>query len=304
MKRPAVLFVRLARLPERLNPRTECAGLWKAPAVALLAAIVVLVSLGCVTPLPRPDRTAAATPTPVVTVIPAATGTPTLAPSPAAERIPTLAPSATPVAMLVPTPAPTPASSQAPGPVDPTDTPGPSHTPVPTEDFGGLMLQVYAPEDGAVVPGSSVAVYGQTSPGARVFIGGEETGVDAQGGFRAEVSLVPEENDVVVVSLDDAGRRRSVSRTVTSLALPFLLLITEPENESIVSASLLRLSGRTGPNAIVSINGRSSPVDRFGYFSSTVALDKGPNVIDVVATNDDGRTLSTVLAVIYRAPGE
>ena len=304
MKRPAVMFVRLARLPERLNPRTECAGPWKAPAVALLAAIVVLVSLGCVTPLPRPDRTAAATPTPVVTVIPAATGTPTLAPSPAAERIPTLAPSATPVAMLVPTPATTPASTQAPGPVDPTDTPGPSHTPVPTEDFGGLMLQVYAPEDGAVVPGSSVAVYGQTSPGARVFIGGEETGVDAQGGFRAEVSLVPEENDVVVVSLDDAGRRRSVSRTVTSLALPFLLLITEPENESIVSASLLRLSGRTGPNAIVSINGRSSPVDRFGYFSSTVALDKGPNVIDVVATNDDGRTLSTVLAVIYRAPGE
>ena len=166
------------------------------------------------------------------------------------------------------------------------------------------MLQVYAPEDGAVVPGSGVAVYGQTSPGARVFIGGEETGVDAQGGFRAEVSLVPEENDVVVVSLDEAGRRRSVSRTVTSLALPFLLLITEPENESIVSASLLRLSGRTGPNAVVSINGRSSPVDRFGYFSSTVALDEGPNVIDVVATNDDGRTLSTVMAVIYRAPGE
>ena len=316
MKRPAVMFVRLARLPERLNARTECTGPWKAPAIdgcvllAWLAAIFVLVSLGCVTPLPRPDRTAAASPTPVVTEIPAAIATLTLAPGasfspgPTAERMPTLAPSATPDPRLVATPAPTSAPTKSPGPGDPTNTPGPSHTPVPTEDFGGLMLQVYAPEDGAVVPGSGVAVYGQTSPGARVFIGGEETGVDAQGGFRAEVSLVPEENDVVVVSLDEAGRRRSVSRTVTSLALPFLLLITEPENESIVSASLLRLSGRTGPNAIVSINGRSSPVDRFGYFSSTVALDEGPNVIDVVATNDDGRTLSTVLAVIYRAPGE
>lgn len=165
------------------------------------------------------------------------------------------------------------------------------------------MLQVYAPEDGAVVPGSIVAVYGQTLPGAQVFIDGEETGVDAQGGFRAEVSLSPDENDVAIVARDETGRQRSVSRTVTSLALPFLLLVTEPENESIVSVSTLRLAGRTGPNAIVSINGRSVPVDRFGYFSSAVTLDEGPNVIDVVATNDDGRTLSTVLAVIYRAPG-
>ena len=174
---------------------------------------------------------------------------------------------------------------------------------MPTVDSSGLMLQVYAPEDGSVVPGSEVAVYGQTSPGARVFIGGEETGVDAQGGFRGEASLAPEENEVVIVAMDDDGRERSIARTVTSLALPFLLLVTEPENESIVSVSMLRLSGRTGPNAIVSINGRSVPVDRFGYFSNTVTLDEGPNVIDVVATNDDGRTLSTVLAVIYRAPG-
>lgn len=173
---------------------------------------------------------------------------------------------------------------------------------MPTVDSSGLMLQVYAPEDGSVVPGSQVAVYGQTSPGARVYIGGEETGVDAQGGFRGEASLAPEENEVVIVALDEEGRRRSISRTVTSLALPFLLLVTEPENESIVSESMLRMAGRTGPNAIVSINGRSVPVDRFGYFSGSVALDEGPNVIDVVATNDDGRTLSTVLAVIYRAP--
>ncbi len=173
---------------------------------------------------------------------------------------------------------------------------------MPTVDSSGLMLQVYAPEDGSVVPGSEVAVYGQTSPGASVYIGGEETGVDAQGGFRGEASLAPEENEVVIVALDEEGRRRSISRTVTSLALPFLLLVTEPENESIVSESMLPMAGRTGPNAIVSINGRSVPVDRFGYFSGSVSLDEGPNVIDVVATNDDGRTLSTVLAVIYRAP--
>ena len=282
-------------LPARPGVRTERPGPCRVAAAALLTAIVLLAALGCVTPIPRPDSATAAPP---VAATPTPAVTSTVIPTPTARQVPTLAPSATPVPTAQNTQAPT----RTPDAVDPTDTPIPTPTPVPTEDSGGLILQVYAPEDGAVVPGSVVAVYGQTLPGARVFIDGDETVVDAQGGFRAEVSLAPNENDVTIVARDETGRRQSVSRTVTSLALPFLLLITEPENESIVSAPILRLAGRTGPNAIVSINGRSVPVDRFGYFSGTVALDEGPNVIDVVATNDDGRTLSRVLAVIYRAP--
>ena len=164
------------------------------------------------------------------------------------------------------------------------------------------MLLIYAPEDGSTVPGGSVVVYGQTLPGARVFVAGNETAVDPQGGFRVSVPLDPAENEVVIMAQGESGNRREVTRRVTSLALPFLLLVTEPANETVVSTPSLPLSGRTGPSAIVSINGRSVPVDRFGYFSGTVQLDQGPNVIDVVATNNDGQTLSTVLAVIYRAP--
>ena len=150
------------------------------------------------------------------------------------------------------------------------------------------------------MPGSSVVVYGQTEPGARVLISGTEATVDAQGGFRAEVSLEEGENPLEISAVTESGDRSQESRRVTSLALPFLLLITEPENNSVVDVSRLPLSGRTGPNAIVSINGRSVPVDRFGYFSTTMLLIEGPNIIDVVATNDDGETLSEVVAVIYR----
>ena len=269
-------------------PRAILAGSWIRLTSLSLVAMLLLLAIGCPTPIPRPGNATTETPSP--------TQVPTVSPTTTAVATPIPTRRLKPTVTAVPSPRPT----VVPGPVEPTATTEP--TPVPTDNSQGLMLQVYAPEEGATVPGATVVVYGQTLPGARVFITGEETEVDAEGGFRADISLMPAENEVVIVAQHDDGRLHRVTRKVTSLALPFLLLVTEPENESIVSAAALPLSGRTGPNAILSVNGRSIPVDRFGYFSSSVQLDEGPNVIDVVATNDDGRTLSTVLAVIYRAP--
>ncbi len=246
----------------------------------LLTALALAVLLGCVTTVPRE------TPTPqAATPVPAATPAPTPEPTPAPE--PTPVPTATPA---LPTSTP-----------EPTETPAPALPPVTPE---GLILAVYAPEDGAVVPGDSVVVYGQTEPGARVSISGVDAAVDRQGGFRADVPLEPGENLMEISAATESGNRGWVLRRVTSLALPFLLLITEPENQSVVDSSSLPLSGRTGRNAVVSINGRSVPVDRFGYFSETILLAEGPNFIDVVATNDNGETFSEVVAVIYRPASE
>jgi hypothetical protein len=150
-------------------------------------------------------------------------------------------------------------------------------------------------------------VFGLTSPGASVTVDSKAATVDANGGFRAEAELNPGINTIEIVSFDGAGNVESATVRVTSLALPpqpFLLLITEPQDQTIVSDSNLRLAGRTGPFAIVSVNGVSVAVDPFGTFSTVVTLDSGPNIIDVVATNDDGQVLSTVLAVIYRPTAE
>ena len=245
---------------------------------ALAAAVLLAFLVGCVTAVPRPGPSPTSLPptaTPLPTVV-----APTFTPRPA----PTFTPPPTPTLTPAPTPRPTPTAT--------------------AEPPGRPALQVFAPEDGDTVPGRSVVVYGRTTPGARVFVAGAETPVDAQGGFRAAVPLRPEANLLRVVATGESGASRQVSLQVTSLALPFLLLITAPENESVVSRPELPLSGRTGPNAIVSINGRSAPVDRYGYFSAAVMLDEGPNFIDVIATNDDGQTLSEVVAVIYRPASE
>ena len=254
--------------------------------VLVLAAFLIPSLAGCPTPLPRPGQTT--TPPPVT----AAPVTLTAAPTATSEPDPT----------PTPTPDPTATPTVTPGPTRPTAV---STAPPPTRNSPeSLMLQVYAPENGVIVPGSSVAVYGQTTPGARVVVSGVVAEVDAQGGFRTDVPLKPDENVIEVVATNENGELKRISRRVTSLALPFQLLITEPCNKCIVPVSALPIKGRTGPSAIVSINGRSVPVDRFGYFSSTVQLDEGPNLFDVVATNDDGETFSKVLAVIFRQPSQ
>ncbi len=258
-----------------------------APVCLVLTGLLLAALLGCVTPLPRHTPT-----------LPAATSQPTSVPT--ATVAPTPMPSPTPEPTATPRPTHTPTPMAEPTPTRPPETP--TATPSSTSAPGGLLLAVYAPEDEAVVPGSSVVVYGQTEPGARVLISGLEAEVDSQGGFRADVPLEPGENLLEISAATDSGERNQTSRTVTSLALPFLLLITEPENESVVDSPRLPLSGRTGPNAIVSINGRSVPVDRYGYFSETMLLVEGINFIDVVATNDDGQTFSEVVEVIYRRP--
>ena len=257
------------------------------PAFPFAVFLVLVLTLGCVTQLPRPGQT---------TIVEGTPSPSSAVPSPTVQAVvpvPTVVPAS-------PTPAPTVTATPTAVPVPTRATVVPVPTPSATVAPTGPFLQVYAPEEGATVLGNNVAVYGQTATGAKVLVSGLPTEVDSEGGFRSSVSLSPGENIVVVEANSPEEGSSTVSRIVTSLALPFLLLITEPENEGIVFNAALTIAGRTGPNAIVSLNGRSVPVDRFGYFASTVQLDEGPNVIDVVATNDDGQTLSTVLAVIYR----
>ena len=166
-----------------------------------------------------------------------------------------------------------------------------------------LMLEVRTPRDGSTVRTDAVVVHGITLPGALVDIDGVAADVGPDGRFQAEISLKPGLNSIEIVASDSLGNRETSSINVTSLALPpqpFLLIVTEPEDQTIVSEKSIRLSGRTGPDAIASVNGVSVSVDELGFFFTVVDLEPGPNIIDVVATNNDGRGLSIVIALIYR----
>ena len=257
---------------------------------------LMLVVTACVSEVQRDETPTLTVPSPTLTPTSAFTPVPTVTTSLAGTATPVI-PSPTVVPTPTPAPPPTLTPTVAPRPT-PKSAPTPTVASVPQ-----LVLDVRAPSDGSTVRTDAVVVHGVTSPGALVHIGGVAADVGSDGRFQAEVTLLPGNNTIRVVATDSSGNQESKELSVISLALPplpFLLLITEPQDQSIVSKAVVRLSGRTGPEAIASVNGVSLSVDDLGFFVTMVSLEPGPNIIDVVATNNDGKILSTVIAVIYR----
>lgn len=101
---------------------------------------------------------------------------------------------------------------------------------------------------------------------------------------------------IILATLIGAGCQGAVSPPP---AQGFFLEVTEPQDESVVSTSPIRVSGSTSPGAEVSINGELIDVDEQGNFAAMVQLEEGPNVIEVIATDYDGNEESCILAVIY-----
>jgi hypothetical protein len=68
--------------------------------------------------------------------------------------------------------------------------------------------------------------------------------------------------------------------------------------ESVVRGDSVVARGRTRPDAVVSINGVVVPVDEIGSFQVLLALDPGPNIIEVIASDIDGNQDVRVLEVV------
>ncbi len=77
-------------------------------------------------------------------------------------------------------------------------------------------------------------------------------------------------------------------------------MVTSPQDEVVVKDAILRVLGRTSPDAVVSVNGKIiRTVDIEGNFSTLVSLVEGPNLLEVIATDYRGGQASQVLTVIY-----
>jgi hypothetical protein len=57
------------------------------------------------------------------------------------------------------------------------------------------------------------------------------------------------------------------------------------------------VKGQTVPGATVSVNNIMGTADSQGYFNIIVNLERGPNAIDVIATDDSGKQAEILILV-------
>jgi len=92
--------------------------------------------------------------------------------------------------------------------------------------------------------------------------------------------------------------------TPTLPAPGLTLTISEPQDEAVVKENLIRVIGRTAPDAVVSVNGHIiRAINEGGDFTAVISLAEGPNLVEVIATDYQGNEVNQMLTVIYAPQG-
>jgi glucodextranase-like protein len=83
------------------------------------------------------------------------------------------------------------------------------------------------------------------------------------------------------------------------VAQPLYLQVTSPQDGDTVNTSQVDVVGSAPTGATVSVNDDIIIVGNNQQFKSTVALDEGPNLIEIIASDDSGNETSLELTVTY-----
>ena len=75
--------------------------------------------------------------------------------------------------------------------------------------------------------------------------------------------------------------------------------ILSPEDNSVISTAQVEVKGEALSNTVVTLNDQIVLADEAGFFSAIIPLEEGPNVIDIVASDENGNEDNVQLTVTY-----
>jgi glucodextranase-like protein len=81
---------------------------------------------------------------------------------------------------------------------------------------------------------------------------------------------------------------------------PLTLVVLSPQDGSTVNVPEVIVRGTSTPGAVVTVNDDILIVGDDGQFQSRVLLEQGPNLIEIVASNDVGDEQSVELGIVYQ----
>ncbi len=77
------------------------------------------------------------------------------------------------------------------------------------------------------------------------------------------------------------------------------LQVLSPQDEDVVNTPQVDVIGSAPARAVVSINDEILLVGADRQFKTIVSLDEGPNLIEIIASDDNGNEISLLLTVTY-----
>lgn len=127
-----------------------------------------------------------------------------------------------------------------------------------------------------------------------VLLGGALGLAIAFGVWRANVALK---------SQGDDNQKISVIGSSSPTPAAGQLLITDPEENSLVSTETVTLKGKSEPRSVIMVTSQVDAVstvsDNSGNWTTDVKLDAGANEILVTAVNEQGEEFSTQITITY-----
>ncbi len=148
----------------------------------------------------------------------------------------------------------------------------------------------------SVVNGKTVILKGKTEPGATVTINGLPIPVKQDGTFETVLSGDGEKT-FDISAVDVAGNRSDKKITFTFSShntTPPKLTIISPQDGTVVYQPKIVITGKTDPDANISMNGNSVNVSEDGTFTATATLSEGDNVVKIIAERNGAKVTSEI----------
>jgi len=77
------------------------------------------------------------------------------------------------------------------------------------------------------------------------------------------------------------------------------LRVLSPPDEAVVNTPQVVIVGSAPAGAVLSVNDDILLVGDDQHFKTTISLDEGPNLIEIIASDNNGSETSIILAVTY-----
>ncbi|MCK5254291.1 MAG: hypothetical protein KAQ96_15140, partial [Thermoplasmata archaeon] len=163
-------------------------------------------------------------------------------------------------------------------------------------DLLGPDLEILQPLDGTQTTQRQIIVEAVTEKTAELYLDGEPV-ANLQGKLYEHYTLTQGLNIIVVEAVDESGNVAiQVLRVWHDTVLP-ALFVSSPTDYQVAPEPLIVVTGRTEPDANVTVNDFEAPVNADGWFKLSYVLTSRENLLAIESTDRAGNTNVTYLHV-------